>query len=159
MITSTSQDLIGERIKQHNRGRVLQAQARGLWTGLVSESKTRRQMSCQDGLSWARSYPPRGSHESSLLQCGLLFGLLLFPMPQQPSPALITVPWWEEGRWQGWRELRRTRHAHGDAQSDGGNRAQLCSWSIQFVQTHSVLGAPRLVSGEMQSCPKGSKFG
>lgn len=116
-------------------------------------------MSCQDRLIWARSHPPRGSHKSSLLQCGLLLGLLLFPMPRQPSSALITVPWWEEDRCQGWRELRGTQHAHGNTQADGGNPAQLCSWSIQFIQNHSVLGAPRLVSGEMQSYPKGSKSG
>ena len=58
-------------------------------------------MSYQDIWSRARPPPaeaslilpsPKGSPRTSLSQCGLL----LLPEPQQPSPALIVVPGWEE---------------------------------------------------------------
>lgn len=90
-----SQEWIGKGIKEHNRGSMCQGQAQGLWTGLGSEWKT------SDGITRTTDpspLTPRWSlTDPADVQCGLLLGLPLLPKPQQPHPALIIVPWWEEG--------------------------------------------------------------
>lgn len=61
------------------------------------------------------------------------------------------VPGWRAGMEKG----QGDSHAHRHDRSDGGDRAQFCSWIMQLNQTHSVLWAPRLVSGGDAALPHG----